>query len=383
MKFKIEKNELLKLLKFSEKIINENKSNFNPILGFTYLKISKEESNAICSNGVTSGLFILDNSKIEIENEGSILIRPKLLINIVSKIKENKISLTKIDNSVLTINTETFNAQINIVDENSYPNISFDYATFKKFVLPYKVVNKINQKVSWAALNSSEQTKILNGILFDSVTVPNHLSALATDSYKLAYLCEPIENLEEFRFVLDTNILKILMDVGKTENEDKPLTFYLDYLNNNKNVLIKFDNMYLLNKTIEGNYPISVYNAFNIKENTKIKMNKMELQTSLERGQSFVSNEKNPMVTLNIDEKGILVDFMSYELGSSQELVKVDEFNGHSLKISLNATFLLNLLRAIEESEINLDFESNTKPVVVYSEKDLTFKELVLPLRTN
>ena len=384
MKFSIEKNELIKLLKFSDRIINDNRNNsINPILNFLYLKVSNKESTVTCSNGITSGLYIINKEKINIENEGNVLVKPKLLLNIINKLKENTIEFNKVDTSVLTIKTESFNAQINIVDENSYPSISFDNTNFKKLELSTQIISKINQKVSWAALAAGEQTKILNGIFFDTTTVKNHLSVVATDSYKLAYLCEPINTDEEFKFVLDQNILKIVSDTTKVDSEDKPLDFYLDYLNGYKNVLIQSENMFFLNKTIEGNYPTSVYNAFNIRINTNIKIDKNEFVLALERGLILVTGDKNPMVTLTISENKVNVEFVSYELGSSEESVQIDSFEGQEIKVSLNALFLISLLKAIEQNEITIHLESNTKPVIIFNEKDSTFKELVLPMRTN
>ncbi|GAA5414916.1 DNA polymerase III subunit beta [Ureaplasma ceti] len=384
MKFKIEKNELFKLLKFGDRITSENKgSSFNPILSFLYLKIRKSGSIAICSNYLASGLYNLDNSKIEIEEEGDILIRPKLLLNIISKLKEKTIILNKFEESALNIKTESFNAQINTVDENSFPNTNFDYKNFEEFQISYATIHKISQKVAWAALNSGEQAKILNGVLFDTETKPGFLSTVATDSYKLSYLCEPVNISSMFKFVLDTNIIKILIDLMKSDSEADHMTLYLDKQSHCSNIIIKIDNMLLQNKTIEGAYPTSVYNAFNIAKNTVVKVDRNEFISSLERGQFFVSNEKNPMVTLNIHENGIAVDFVSYELGASQENVKVNHFEGSGLKISLNTVFLINLLKTIEAEEVVLEFESNTKPVIVYAETDQQFKELVLPLRTN
>ena len=384
MKFNIEKNELLKLLKFSDRIINDNRNNIiNPILSFLYLKISNKESTVTCSNGITSGLYVINKDKLEIKEEGVILVKPKLLLNIIAKLKEDRIEFNKVDSSVLTIKTSSFSAQINIIDENSYPSISFDNTNFKNLKLTSSIINKINQKVSWAALVAGEQTKILNGIFFDTTTIKNCLSVVATDSYKLAYLCEPISTDEEFKFVLDQNILKIVSDLTKSEGEEKELDFYLDYLNNYKNVLIHCENMYFLNKTIEGNYPTSVYNAFNIRVNTDIKVSKYEFISALERGLIFVSSDKNPMVTLLINENGMNVEFMSYELGSSEENVALNNFEGQEIKVSLNAHFLISLLKAIEQNDITIHLESNTKPVIIYNDSDATFKELVLPMRTN
>lgn len=384
MKIIIKKSELIKLLKFCDRIISDNRNNtINPILSFLYLKINQNGCYAVCSNGITSGHYDLDQENINIQEEGTILVRPKILLNIVSKLKEKEIELHKVDNAVLMINTPSFNAQINIVDENSYPMISFNYDGFQKMSFNLETIQKINQKVAWATLPSGDQTKILNGILFDTETITDQLSVIATDSYKLAYLAEPRSGIIPLKFVLDTNILKIVSDLVKNENANPDLDFYVDTQSNNKNILIKSENMLFLNKTIEGNYPTSVYNAFNIRENTKIKIDKSEFVQALERGQIFVASDKNPMVTLNISHQGMQVEFVSYELGSSDEKVDLIAFDGQDIKVSVNAYYLLALLRAIDKNEVNLNFESNTKPIIIFSEEEKDFKELVLPLRVN
>lgn len=385
MKIVIKKHELIKLLKFCDRIISDSNKggNINPILNFLYLKINHDLSYAVCSNGVTSGRYEVQKENIEIQEEGAILVRSRILINIVSKLKEKEIELHKIDNAVLMIKTASFNAQINIVDENAYPMINFNYDGFQQMSFGLEMIQKINQKVAWATLPSGDQTKILNGIFFDTETIKNQLSVIATDSYKLAYLAESRENVAPIKFVLDTNILKIVSDLLKNETEGTSLDFYVDTQSNNKNILIKLDNMILLNKTIEGNYPTSVYNAFNIRENTQIKIDKFDFVQALERGKIFVEGDKNPMVTLNISDQGVQIEYVSYELGSSDEKIGLLSFSGQDLKISVNATYLLALLKAIDSNEVNLNFESNIKPIIIFSETEKDFKELVLPLRVN
>ena len=104
MKFKIKQIELIKIVKFCNKVIESKNESINPNTKFIKINLSKNGNFVYCTNNVVSGVYKIDDEKIEIENYGNTLIKNDLLNDIISRLNENdEIKITKLENSVLSI----------------------------------------------------------------------------------------------------------------------------------------------------------------------------------------------------------------------------------------------------------------------------------------
>jgi DNA polymerase-3 subunit beta len=123
MKFEIEKQKIINLLKIPSFIIDAN--GINPILMGILLECKNQELIAISSN---NNLSLKTSTKnLKIKTEGKILVQGKLLYNIVNKIKEKIINFEVVDNSIIRISTPTFSSDLNLLDNVGYPSINFIY----------------------------------------------------------------------------------------------------------------------------------------------------------------------------------------------------------------------------------------------------------------
>lgn len=378
MKFSIKREELLKLLKFSEKII-ESKNLINPILNCINLIINKNQSKCICSNGIISGSYEIPMESLNIEENGKILIKNKILLEIISKVKDDYIHFHKIENTVLSIKTKKFSSEINIIDESSFPNINFEINELPYIEIPNNIINDILRKNTNSTFNDINQVKAISGIYFDTKINKGKLTTLSTDTFKLAYLESAINSNFETNFIVNVSSLNIVNQLFK--QNDKNITFYIDEIN--KKILIKEDNLTIIDRSINEEFPVSIFlNAFNINKKTEIKISKEELITALELGKITVNLEKNPLSIFEIKNNTLEITSSSFEIGSSKNTLDLIEMKGECVKIAFNITFLLSLLKNIESDIINLTIESNIKPMLIVGE-NINFKELILPSRLN
>jgi DNA polymerase-3 subunit beta len=123
MKFTIDKTKFLNLLKLPTNIVDN--SNINPVLTGILIECKNKKLTVISSNNNLSIHAQCEDA--DILKEGKILIRGKLLFNIVSKLKESNVSFEVIDNSIIRISTNKFSSDINLLDDVGYPSINFNY----------------------------------------------------------------------------------------------------------------------------------------------------------------------------------------------------------------------------------------------------------------
>lgn len=379
MKINIKKSELIKILKISEIIINKKNYQTNPIFNYSLLKIENNNSKIISNNGNTSCQYNINNEALKIENEGQILINPKIILDIANKLNDEWIELNKIEDTVLIIKTNKFNAQINLITDYEYPDIIFDNYINDEIIFNINDIDQIIQKISWSTLPITNELKPICGVYIDSEINPNKITCLGTDSYKITYLTLNNENNTNFKFIIENTTLKIMSEIYKWTNDSN---FKLS-LNEMNKLIIKNENLILMDKVMYGQYPSSVLNnAFNINPNIEIKILKKDIQSALERGKIFVNSERTPFVLINIENKKLNLEFSSYEFGSSKEEINIKSIEGNDLKILLNVNFLLNLINTIDTENITLVFENDNKPVVIYNDNP-NFKELLLPIKNN
>jgi DNA polymerase III sliding clamp (beta) subunit (PCNA family) len=126
MKITINKNNLLTPLKLVFNVVESN--SVNPTFNRVLLKtINQNELALIGSNSFISIKTIIKEG-LTIKETGGILVNGRILYSIISKIDNPELALELIDNSVLRISTPNFSSDINIYEENSYPNINFDFS---------------------------------------------------------------------------------------------------------------------------------------------------------------------------------------------------------------------------------------------------------------
>lgn len=379
MKIKIQKNELIKILKISEIIISKRNYSSNPIFNFSLLNIKNNDSKIISNNGNTILQYLINQKNLEIFEEGKILINPKTLLEIANKLNDEWIELNKIEETVLIIKTNKFNAQINLINEFEYPITNFDNYNSEKINFTINDIDQIIQKISWSTLPITNEIKPICGVYIDSEMNTNKITCLGTDSYKITYLTLENKNKSNFNFIIDNTTLRIMSELYKWTNDSN---FKLS-LNEMNKLFIENENLILIDKIMYGEYPkLVLNNAFNINSNIVVNVLKKDLQFALERGKIFVNSERTPFVLINIENNKMFFEFSSYEFGSSKEEINIQKIDGNNLKILLNVNFFLNLINTIDVDNVELHFENDTRPVVIYNENS-NFKELLLPIKNN
>ena len=125
MKITINTNVLIKNIQLALNTIDTK--GLNPILESVLFDINKNLITLITSNNLCySQINIKDG--FQIESTGKFLVKGKMILDILNTLKSKELTLEIIDDTVLRIYNNNFSCNLNILDVNSYPNISFQYS---------------------------------------------------------------------------------------------------------------------------------------------------------------------------------------------------------------------------------------------------------------
>lgn len=248
MKLTIKKEILLEALNKVSKAISTK--NLIPVLAGIRFELTKEKLILTASdNDITIQTFILndDEEKMTVEEEGSIIIQGKYVLDIVRKLPDDYIHIEVIDELKILIYTQNSEFNLNGINEKEYPNINLE-ENKKSIVLSSKLFKEIVYQTSFAA-STDEAKPVLTGINFK--IVGNVLECNSTDSYRLARKIIRLDSIsdENYNVVIPS---KNLVEFTRIMGESIP-TLELHIFNNK--ILFKYDNILFQSRLINGTYP--------------------------------------------------------------------------------------------------------------------------------
>lgn len=368
MKFKIKREILSNALKNVNEIINPN--NMNPMLSGVLIKA---ENNSIQLIGTDSANYqqIIDN--INVEKNGQILVKAKVLYNIVSSLKEDEIELNQIEDNILHIQTQTFSSDINLLDSFSFPNMSFVIDGWEKITLNIDTIFNIYSKIRpFVTQQNSSQFSIMHGILFNPIDEKT-MESVASDGIRIAYHKFDYQG-KGIKFVVDPIVIEFANSI-LTTTKNKTIDFYIK----DRKCALHINNTTIIFNLYENNYQNIISPLFtDQKYSFTVKLN--DLYTAIIRGNEFVVGEKNPAVNIKIENNKLIIKFISNEVGSSFEELPIIKTNIQNFDLKINQKKLAELISTIDSETITFNFNGPLTPIVISSENPY-FINLILPLR--
>ncbi|MCC6584238.1 MAG: DNA polymerase III subunit beta, partial [Chitinophagales bacterium] len=153
---------------------------------------------------------------------------------------------------------------------------------------------------------------------------------------------------------------------------------------NKSNAFFSFDNIQLICRLIDAKYPD--YNAVIPKENPNLlSIQKDDFYSSLRRTSIF-SNKTTHQVVLKMSGAELTVSAQDLDFSNEASEKLACEYQGNPMEIGFNAKFLLEMLGALDSSDINIELSTPNRagiirPTEKEEEEDLLM--LVMPVMLN
>ena len=113
---------------------------------------------------------------------------------------------------------------------------------------------------------------------------------------------------------------------------------------------------------------------------TKITINKKELQDCIERASLFVKEGEKKPIVIHIGDSALELKISS-AIGSMDEDIDIDK-EGKDLTIGFNPKFILDALRVIDNETIDI-YLVNPKAPCFIRDADESYIYLILPVNIN
>ena len=374
MKFTIKKDLLLDALNKVSKAISTK--NLIPVLAGVKFELKKKKLTLTASDNditIQTSIESVNEEDFVVENEGSIIIQGKYILDIVRKLPDKYINIEVIDELKILIYTENSEFNLNGISESEYPNIGLEESK-KKVNIKAGVFKSIVNQTAFASSNE-ESKPVLTGINLN--IVGDVLECNSTDSYRLARKVVKLEKESEENYnivVPSHNIVEFSKILGDDEDVVELHIF------NNK-ILFKTGNLKFESRLINGTYP----NTSNLLPDDSflvINTNLGDFYDVIDRVSILTSDKEKNIVTLETNDNILILRSSSAEIGRVEEKMKISKNNNENIKISFSAKYMMEALKSFSTETVDIHFVGEIKPILIKSKEDETLTQLVLPIRT-
>ncbi len=366
--------KLIEAIKFSTTIANTN--NANALLLGVLIEVSQNKISFKTTNNQVSGYKEITEG-FEYFNSGKVLVTAKIILGLISKLKDKSVLLKQIDTNILLIKTENFETQINSMNIEGFPNLNFSLEDYVKISLPHQIMQEINTKVLPNVLNSQGIEKIqpISGILIDTQTLENKLIAIGTDKIKASCLIREYMG-EKFKFIVSYSTMKLIIEILKNVEYSNNQT--VDFYVRSRSLIFKINDAILQTRMIDGVYP-NIYSIFDEtnEENTYVFDRRLLIEI-IERGMNIVMQEQNPKISIRIDKNEAEISLTTFEIGNMKEKMSIVNLNNKSAEFILNPSLLAHVLKNFDNNDVTFKVKDEIlRPIIFIDTKDVGFKQIL------
>jgi DNA polymerase-3 subunit beta len=380
-----------------------NQSDFNAILSLVSRAVSARPTHPVLGNlllvadqaksrvSVTAfdlSLGIRSSLAAEVSESGTITLPARLLTDIVSRLPEGSLTLTvpedpEADEALLaTLISASGKFQIRGMSAAEFPELP-TVDSQEALMLPVHALIE-GLRGSLFAASTDETKQVLTGIHLAGSQ--DSLEFAATDGHRLAVVeaatqnedeSKPkLSNLEGFNATIPARALRELERILAAYPDTEAIALYID----ETQVVFELGEQRLTSRKIDGAYP--AYQQLIPRSFARtVSIDRKQLLSSLERV-SVLSDQKNNLVKFTLDGQAGLL-FLSVEaqdLGNAKESIPAD-ITGESGEIAFNVKYLLDGLKALPASDIQMKLNEGNQPVIFTPLGGLKMTYLVMPVQ--
>ncbi|WP_026678438.1 DNA polymerase III subunit beta [Fictibacillus gelatini] len=379
MKFKINRNQLIQGVQGVMKAISSRTT--IPIL--TGVKMTVD-SGGMTLTGSDSDISIErfipaeENGEInlEVQTPGSIILQARYFSEIVKKLPDETVEIEVGERFETQMRSGASEFSLIGLDPEEYPRLP-QVEEQNVFSIQGDLLKMMIRQTVFA-VSTSETRPILTGVNWS--LEDGQLTCVATDSHRLAQRTVKINsNATELSF---RNVVipgKSLNELSKIVEDSEEL---VQIVVTNNQILFKTKNTLFFSRLLDGNFP-DTSKLLPGDSKTTLVLGTKELLQAIDRASLLAREGRNNVVKLvTLNENELEISSNSPEIGKVFEHVAITSMVGEELKISFNAKYMMEALKAMDCSEIKILFTGAMRPFLIEPQSGDSIKQLILPVRT-
>jgi DNA polymerase-3 subunit beta len=339
----------------------------NPILEGIKL-VAKE--NTLTLSATDLEMYIQKTIRADVKQDGIAVVPGKLFSEYVGRLGESSVSLTSEgENMVINHGENVCNFQCflpveypDIINLDKKPHFSIKSESFRDFIQKAKI-----------SASTDDSRPILKGVLCE--IEKDKITGVSLDGFRLSKIEKTVANhAADVKLVVPARSLEEIKKLIADDNGE------VSVIVDNKFFQVNLNKTTFAGRLIDGEY-INFRQIIPAKFESCVVVEKSAFERAVERAGLLVRNDKINLVTLCIADKFISIT-SNNEIGKIAEKVPA-ALTGKDTKISFNAKYLYDVLRAITDEFIKINFNGELSPCVIENAKEGDYLFLILPVRMS
>lgn len=306
-----------------------------------------------------------------IEENGIIALDAKIFSDIVRKLPDNDVVIETDDSFKTTITCEK--AKFNIVGKSGEDFSYIPYIERKEPITMSQFTLKEVIRQTIFSISDNDNNKLMTGELFE--INENQLKVVSLDGHRVSIRNIQLNSSYDYKKVVVPG--KTLQEISKIipgtthENVDIFLT--------GNHIVFEFNRTTVVSRLIEGEY-LRIEQMLSSDYETKIKINKRELLSCIDRATLLVKEGDKKPIIMNVTEGNMELKIQSF-IGSMNEDIDIEK-EGKDILIGFNPKFFIDALRVIDDEEVTLYMVNPKAPCFIKDDQG-SYIYLILPVNFN
>jgi DNA polymerase-3 subunit beta len=361
----------------------------HPVLANILLQ-ADAETNQVSLTAFDLSLGIRSSFSAEVLEGGTIALPAKLLVDITSRLPEGEITLDDAcgersyqsgdaggEGIIVTLKPKSGRYQVRAMGAEEFPELPIIENAEAITLTTAALIEGL--KGSLFATSSDETKQVLTGVHL--TLKQDTLEFAATDGHRLAVLEttneRPVEGSEQVEVTVPAKALRELQRMlGHNSTSEETVAVYLDQ----GQVVFAWQNQRLTSRTLEGQYP--AYRQLIPRQfERQVTLERKQFISTLERI-AVLADQKNNIVKVSIDNANqeITLSCEAQDVGSGTESMPA-QISGEDIDIAFNVKYLMEGLKELPSSEIQMHLNQSLTPVIFTPLGGLKMTYLAMPVQ--
>lgn len=277
----------------------------------------------------------------------------------------------ELNDNQLTIFSGKGHYNLQVLPAKDFPVMKIEGEVQVAFSVQQKVLHKMFSLIQYA-MAAQDIRYYLMGVLLE--IRQNKLNIVSTDGHRLAFVSHELtEQLPDIGDIIIPR--KTVLELSKLLTFPEEL-ITIEILKDK--IRFSTKDAIIASKIIDSKFPN--YEAVIPQDNKNIFLiNRQNFLGALERV-SILANEKLRGVSLFLRPGKLTVNCSNNEQEEAQEELEI-AYQGDSLDMAFNIQYLLDVLRSVNEEEVELAFAQEKNPCLLTIPNNNFFKYVVMPMR--
>lgn len=311
----------------------------------------------------------------EVQEEGAITIPAKKFSEIIKELASNApIHITVKKSQTVTIEAGKSFFRLMGLSKEDFPQLPEFPAQTSKGVEVVKIAQSLLKsmiQLTSFAMSHDETRYVLNGILFsfkDKV-----LRLVATDGRRLAVIEKSVPEIGSLKKDIIVP-MKTIQELSRNLSDQGEVSLCFK----ENQLQVHMGNVTIISRLIEGEFP-NYEQVIPKKTKEELKVGTQDFLQATRRA-SILTNQDSQSIKINFIRDKMIITKNTPELGEAREELDID-YKGGDLAIGFNPTFLIDVLKNLQDENIRLGIIDPEKPAVIKSGEDYTY--IVLPMQVT